>query len=79
MYASITHAYTSEYVLRVRALRETETETETDRFSINQKPTVGRFSKISVFGFPDSGLFCLLGCLFSRFFLHTFCGKFFLL
>jgi hypothetical protein len=36
-----------------RALRETETETETDRFSIHRKNR-------SVFGFPDSrrGVFC---------------------
>jgi hypothetical protein len=32
-------------LLQTRALRETETETETDRFSINEKPTYGRFSK----------------------------------
>jgi hypothetical protein len=37
-----------------RALRETETETETDRFSIKRKPAEGWFSKILVFGFPNN-------------------------
>jgi hypothetical protein len=36
----------------IRALRETETETETDRFSINRKPTDGRFSKDRFSVFP---------------------------
>jgi hypothetical protein len=49
-----------------RALRETETET--DRFAINRKPTDVRFSKKPVFGFPDSGQFCLLWWDFSEFF-----------
>jgi hypothetical protein len=63
--------------VRNRALRKTETKTETDRFSIYRNSTNGRFSKISVFGFPDSGRFCLLGCHFSEFVLHVFVGKFF--
>jgi hypothetical protein len=57
--------------VHVGALRETETETETDRFSINRKPTNGRFSKRSVFGFPDSSRFCLLRAI-SPIFLHVF-------
>jgi hypothetical protein len=35
-----------------RALRETETETESDRFSINRKPTNGRFLKDRFLVFP---------------------------
>jgi hypothetical protein len=53
-----------------RALRETETKTEIDRFSINLKPIVGRLSKISVFGFSrfcNSGRFSLIGYHFSDF------------
>jgi hypothetical protein len=62
-----------------RALRETETETanKTDWFSINGKPTDGRFSKRLGFGFPNYGRFSLLGCNFSDFLCMVFLESFF--
>jgi hypothetical protein len=43
-----------------RALRATETETETDRSSINRKPTDGRFSKDLFSIFPiQARFFCM--------------------
>jgi hypothetical protein len=50
-------------MVRFRALRETETETETNRFSINQKP---QFLKDLFSGFSDSGWFWAPGCFISK-------------
>jgi hypothetical protein len=44
----------SGFLPYIRALREGKTETEANRFSINLKPTDGRFLNRLVFGFPDS-------------------------
>jgi hypothetical protein len=62
--------------VNTRALRETETKTETDRFSINRKPTKDRFSKRPVFGFPDSLRCFLFFCIFFCFFCESWCSLF---
>jgi hypothetical protein len=55
-------------LMRSRALRETEIEIKTDRFSKNRKPTDGRFLKYRFSVFP------ILVCFGfkARFFLHIF-------
>jgi hypothetical protein len=58
------HIGRNMYFYRLLVMRETETETVTDRFSINRKPTEGRFSKRSVSVFP-----ILVGVFFAPFFI----------